>query len=424
MSTSVHVARRGRGGRLICLSAGLILASGGSIAALLAVTSMATANLVAAASHRPGALAEWRQPGFPREQDASAGRMAALFAEHDVEFGHAGSKALGEKLAALGAKMSDNRSMLDQNPSEWQVASLQPVTTSGWREAKLLDAPALMAAAAEPAPVPTPRVVALEKPVEASVVPAAPVIRLASLEQPSPEPDPVVVEPMPVDRPVVAEPVFVPMPRPRPADFARMTSTIAPSRAEIAVVRPETKTPEAQAPRPAALAYAAPELDAKSETPNDFFRNLLGRDDASRLLSGRRGIAIYDIASATVRLPNGERLEAHSGLAHRQDNPAYVREKNRGPTPPNVYDMRMREALFHGTEAIRLTPRDQKKVFNRDGLLAHSYMYAGGGPRSQSNGCVVFKDYGRFLRAFKAGEIAKLVVVPNMAALPTYMAGL
>ena len=84
----------------------------------------------------------------------------------------------------------------------------------------------------------------------------------------------------------------------------------------------------------------------------------------------------------------------------------------------------MREALFHGAEAIRLLPRDQKKVFNRDGLLAHHYMYAGGGSRSQSNGCVVFKDYGRFLRAFKAGQIAKLVVVPNMAELPTYMAGL
>ena len=419
MSTRVRVARRGREGRLICLGAGLFLASGGSIAALLAVTSMATANLVTAASHRPGALAEWRQPVLQRDQGPASVKMAALFAEHDFQFGHTGSDALGRKLAALGAKIADDRALLDQKPSEWRIASLQPVTTSEWREAGLLDDPAPQAepAPVAPAPLPTPRVITPMAPVEASVIPTAPV-RLASLEQPAPVP--VVVEPVPVERPVVAEPAFVPTPKPRPADFARMSQ---PSRAELAAVRTETKPPE-PAPRPTALAYASPELETKTDTPNTFFSSLLGRDDASRLLGGRRGIAIYDIASATVRLPNGERLEAHSGLAHRQDNPAYVREKNRGPTPPNVYDMRMREALFHGTEAIRLTPRDQKKVFNRDGLLAHSYMYAGGGPRSQSNGCVVFKDYGRFLRAFKAGEIAKLVVVPNMAALPTYMAGL
>jgi hypothetical protein len=423
MSTCVRVARRGRGGRLICLGAGLFLASGGSIAALLAVTSMATANLVTAASHRPGALAEWRQPGLQRDQGAASMKMAALFAEHDVQFGHRNSGLLQHKLAALGAKMTNDDAMLDQRPSEWRIASLQPVTTSGWRDARLLDAPAAQAEAtpaAAPAPVPTPRVITPMAPIEASVIPTASV-RLASLEQPAPVQ--VVVDPMAVERPVVAEPAFVPTPRPRPADFARMSQPTAPSRTELAAVRPDAKIPE-PAPRPTALAYASPDLETKTDTPNGFFSNLLGRDDASRLLAGRRGIAIYDIASATVRLPNGERLEAHSGLAHRQDNPAYVREKNRGPTPPNVYDMRMREALFHGTEAIRLTPRDQKKVFNRDGLLAHSYMYAGGGPRSQSNGCVVFKDYGRFLRAFKAGEIAKLVVVPNMAALPTYMAGL
>ncbi|MFC3693802.1 DUF2778 domain-containing protein [Chenggangzhangella methanolivorans] len=404
MSASVRVAGSGRRGRLICVGAGLFLASGGAIAALLAVTSMATANLVAAASHRPGALADWRQPQVASGAGTSAGKWSALFAEHDAEFGRGGSKALGEKLATLGAEMSEARVAQDQRPSAVRIASLGPAP------ARAIE------------PVPAPRVIAPAPPVEASVVPPTPVVRLAALEQPAPAP--AIVEPMAVERPLVAEPVVVPVPRPRPVEFARLSQPVAPLRAEATVVRPETKAPGAPSPRPTALAYAAPETETKTDTPGGFFSSLLGRDDASRLLSGRRGIAIYDIASATVRLPNGERLEAHSGLAHRQDNAAYVREKNRGPTPPNVYDMRMREALFHGTEAIRLLPRDQKKVFNRDGLLAHSYMYAGGGPRSQSNGCVVFKDYGRFLRAFKAGEIAKLVVVPNMAALPTYMAGL
>ena len=48
--------------------------------------------------------------------------------------------------------------------------------------------------------------------------------------------------------------------------------------------------------------------------------------------------AVYDIVAHTVYLPNGERLEAHSGLGRRLDDPRYIRDKARGPTPPNVYD--------------------------------------------------------------------------------------
>ena len=33
------------------------------------------------------------------------------------------------------------------------------------------------------------------------------------------------------------------------------------------------------------------------------------------------------------------------------------------------------------------------------------------GPNGQSNGCVSFKDYGAFLRAFKAGKVTRMVVV-------------
>ena len=99
-------------------------------------------------------------------------------------------------------------------------------------------------------------------------------------------------------------------------------------------------------------------------------------------------------------------------------------EKNRGPTPPNLYNLVMRESRFHGVQAIRLLPADGRKKFNRDGLLAHTYMYAGGGSRSQSNGCVVFKKYERFLTAFKNGEIERLIVVPSMEKLPTYLAAL
>lgn len=124
-------------------------------------------------------------------------------------------------------------------------------------------------------------------------------------------------------------------------------------------------------------------------------------------------VAVYDIAAATVYMPNGERLEAHSGLGVMRDNPSYVKQKNRGATPPHTYNLRMREALFHGVEAIRLTPVDGTNRYNRDGLLAHTFML---GRRGDSNGCVVFRDYARFLRAFKRGDVKQLVVVPHMPA--------
>ncbi|MBQ0709110.1 MULTISPECIES: tlde1 domain-containing protein [unclassified Ochrobactrum] len=151
------------------------------------------------------------------------------------------------------------------------------------------------------------------------------------------------------------------------------------------------------------LAYA-PESGATEEPRPGLFSPLLNQASRSK-------VAIYDISAATVYLPSGERLEAHSGLGPMRDNPHYVNQKNRGPTPPHTYDLRMREALFHGVEAIRLTPVDGNNRYNRDGLLAHTFML---GRRGDSNGCVVFKDYPRFLRAFKRGEFNKLVVVTRM----------
>jgi hypothetical protein len=121
--------------------------------------------------------------------------------------------------------------------------------------------------------------------------------------------------------------------------------------------------------------------------------------------------AIYDIAAHTVYMPNGERLEAHSGLGPRLDNPRYVSAKNRGPTPPNVYQLSLREQLFHGVRAIRLTPADDAKMFGRDGMLAHTYML---GPSGQSFGCVSFKHYQQFLQAYLRGEVDRMVVVPHL----------
>src|SRR4029453_12300133 len=66
--------------------------------------------------------------------------------------------------------------------------------------------------------------------------------------------------------------------------------------------------------------------------------------------------AVYDISARAVYLPNGTKLEAHSGLGSLMDNPAFVDKRMVGATPPNIYDLKPREKLFHGVAALRMTP--------------------------------------------------------------------
>jgi hypothetical protein len=127
--------------------------------------------------------------------------------------------------------------------------------------------------------------------------------------------------------------------------------------------------------------------------------------------------AVYDIEGHVVYLPDGEKLEAHSGMGKLQDDLRYVSEKGRGPTPPNVYRLALRKTLFHGVQAIRLSPVDGSKMYGRDGILAHPYML---GPEGQSNGCVSVQDYPKFLEAYLSGKIDRLIVVPKLADAPAY----
>lgn len=120
--------------------------------------------------------------------------------------------------------------------------------------------------------------------------------------------------------------------------------------------------------------------------------------------------AIYDISARTVTMPNGRRLEAHSGLGDLLDDPRSISMKNRGVTPPNIYTLRLRESLFHGVRAIRLIPEHASRMFGRDGILAHTYML---GPRGDSNGCISFRDYDAFLEAFLNGEVTRIVVIDS-----------
>jgi hypothetical protein len=121
-------------------------------------------------------------------------------------------------------------------------------------------------------------------------------------------------------------------------------------------------------------------------------------------------VAVYDISAKMVYLPDGSTIEAHSGLGDARDDPSKVNERMRGPTPPATYALTPRGDLFHGVAALRLTPVDSN-VYGRAGLLAHTYML---GPNGDSNGCVSFRDYDAFLRAFRSGQVSKLVVVTRL----------
>jgi hypothetical protein len=125
-----------------------------------------------------------------------------------------------------------------------------------------------------------------------------------------------------------------------------------------------------------------------------------------------RQTAVYVITDKKVYLPDGTVLEAHSGFGDKMDDPRFVHVRMRGATPPHVYDLTMREALFHGVEALRMTPiGGESAIFGRDGILAHTYML---GRSGQSNGCVSFRDYDTFLDAYKAGKINRLAVIARL----------
>jgi Protein of unknown function (DUF2778) len=169
-----------------------------------------------------------------------------------------------------------------------------------------------------------------------------------------------------------------------------------------------------------ASAQAAPEITGSVPVQStSIFGNALRRllapqapqNESALLATVDTHTAVYDIEAHVVYLPNGERMEAHSGLGQWIDDPGHVNMKARGATPPNVYNLVMREGLFHGVEALRLTPVGDTSMYGRDGILAHPYML---GPSGQSFGCVSFKDYEEFLRAFKRGEVNRIVVVPHL----------
>ncbi|MEJ2625434.1 MAG: DUF2778 domain-containing protein [Pseudolabrys sp.] len=195
----------------------------------------------------------------------------------------------------------------------------------------------------------------------------------------------------------------VPMPPPMPAARAKETKRRAVARGKPVKIEPQ-------------VASLPPQQ--QSDPGFDFFDKLFGNPDhtADAVLAANPKTAIYDIEKHVVYLPDGEKLEAHSGYGKWMDDPDSVERKNLGVTPPNVYAVSFREKLFHGVRALRLTPVGAGKMYGRDGMLAHSYMLGADG---QSNGCVSFKDYDKFLQAYKDGKFKQLIVVRSVKDMST-----
>ncbi|SEL55033.1 DUF2778 domain-containing protein [Xaviernesmea oryzae] len=187
------------------------------------------------------------------------------------------------------------------------------------------------------------------------------------------------------------------LPLARPGMAAEARRALAP--ADVDEDEDESPIPARRKPARTELAYAKPDSPIEDDAP------------LRSPLIGRRGVAVYDISAGRVHMPNGEVLEAHSGIGKMRDNPDFVHISMRGPTPPGTYKVTLRESLFHGVEAVRLTPIDGVAPHGRVGLLAHSYLLR---TRGDSHGCVAFADYPRFLKAFKRGEISQMVIVKSL----------
>ena len=201
----------------------------------------------------------------------------------------------------------------------------------------------------------------------------------------------------PVEEPAPSSVAAVPLPRSRPVE-ANLELRDSPLTAQ-SDNRTLLQKLSDLLPARAAFASLSPDGGLLGDRPN---LTSLGYDNLT---------AVYDISARTVYMPNGLKLEAHSGFGSLMDDPGHVSERNVGATPPNVYDLKPRERPFHGVQALRMIPVGAQGTLGRSGLLAHSYML---GANGGSNGCVSIKDYERFLKAFNNGEINRLVVVTSL----------
>ena len=161
---------------------------------------------------------------------------------------------------------------------------------------------------------------------------------------------------------------------------------------------------------------------SEKKPDRSLFGSLFGKKSNETGWPGKgTKVAIYDVSNATVYMPDGTKLRAHSGIGAMRDNPRYEHVKMKGPTPAGIYRLSMREKRFYGVEAIRMTSIDGRDPKNRTGLLTHTNLLRG---QIGSHGCVAFQKYEPFLKAFKRGQVTTLMVVPELPSSRTRLAAL
>jgi Protein of unknown function (DUF2778) len=258
-------------------------------------------------------------------------------------------------------------------------------------------ADAVASNAASAAPVEAPKLAEAPKPVEAPKLAEAPKTRDAATAQ------------LALNAPPPVAPAPGPHAETKPSKLRDMAQRAKNAVMSIASNEKPSITEKlwGKEPSHSLLAYAS--ADASAITGS------IGREQNPAMGGAPpydRDTAVYDITAHTVYLPDGSKLEAHSGLGDNMDDPRSQKIRMRGVTPPHIYTLKPRESLFHGVAALRLTPiGGEDAIFGRDGLLAHTFMLGGTGA---SNGCVSFRDYNAFLNAYRNQGIRKLAVVARI----------
>jgi hypothetical protein len=233
-----------------------------------------------------------------------------------------------------------------------------------------------------------------------------------------PSSPPASLRPAPPKR-IAERTVEIPLPPSRPSTAPQTPPKLEIARTPMPAPAPQAPSVPMQVPAaPAPAPAPAPATASASASITDFLKRVTPRfayNNPDVHPTPDSHTAVYDIVAHTVYMPDGERLEAHSGLGDRMDDPRFISDRGKGATPPNVYDLTLRGERFHGVQAIRLNPVAESKMYGRDGILAHTYMLGASG---QSFGCVSFRDYQKFLQAYLRGEVTRLVVVPRYESRP------
>ncbi len=206
------------------------------------------------------------------------------------------------------------------------------------------------------------------------------------------------------------------LPLPRPDDTMRGDTMRDDVAREVAAAPDSAPDAAPKAINRVTPAPAGPQLAMlpPQQKPGDLgiFDKLFADPDraAKAIIAANPKTVLYDITKRAVFMPDGEKLEAHSGFGQYMDDTQSVHRKDVGVTPPNVYTVSFREKPFHGVRALRMKPVGDGNMYGRDGFLAHSFLL---GSNGQSNGCISVLDYDKFLKAFEDGKFDRIIVVRN-----------